>query len=181
MVNSATGDFADATSVSGVLTDSVTNAPIAGEPVTLTLNGLETCTATTDATGTATCSITPSEAAGTYSLTGSFAGDSTLPLQLTSAKGTANFVVTLEETSLSLHGAGDGTERAALHLLGCAGDRRPGGGHGDQRPDGRLHAGHRLVGTELPGDDQRHGHGHMHHHRGRPVARSDPGDGQLRL
>ena len=72
--------------------------------MTLTLNGLETCTATTDATGTATCSITPSEAAGTYSLTGSFAGDSTLPLQLTPAKGTANFVVTLEETSLSYTG-----------------------------------------------------------------------------
>ncbi len=59
MVNAATGDYADATTVSGVLTDSVTNAPITGEQVTLTLNGAETCTATTDATGTASCTITP--------------------------------------------------------------------------------------------------------------------------
>ena len=33
MVNPATNDFSDATSVSGVLTDSVTNAPVAGESV----------------------------------------------------------------------------------------------------------------------------------------------------
>ena len=56
--------------VSGVLTDSVTNAPISGEPVTLKLNGTETCTATTDSTGTASCTITPGETAGTYSLSG---------------------------------------------------------------------------------------------------------------
>ena len=104
MVNSATGDFADATTVSGVLTDSVTNAPIAGEPVTLKLNGTETCTATTNSTGTASCSITPGEMAGTYSLSGSFAGDATLPLQLTEASGSANFVVTLEESALSYTG-----------------------------------------------------------------------------
>ncbi len=105
MVNSATSDFSDATTVSGVLTDSVTNAPIAGEPVTLTLNGTESCTATTDLTGTASCSITPGEPAATYALTGSFGGDSSLPLRLSASNGVANFVVTLEETSLSYTGA----------------------------------------------------------------------------
>ncbi len=104
MVNSATGDYSDATQVSGVLTDSVTNAPIRNEPVTLTLNGTEKCTATTDATGTATCSITPGEQAATYTLKGTFGGDATLPLQLTSASGSANFVVTLEETQLTYTG-----------------------------------------------------------------------------
>ena len=105
MVDTATSDFADAITVSGVLTDSVTNAPITGELVTLTLAGNEHCTATTISTGTASCSLTPSEAAGTYSLTGSFGGDSTLPLQLTGSNGASNFVVTLEETSLSYTGA----------------------------------------------------------------------------
>ncbi len=105
MVNSATGDYSDATQVSGVLTDSVTNAPIPNEPVTLTLNGTETCTATTDSAGMATCTITPGEPAATYSLTGTFGGDTTLPLQLMPATGSANFVVTLEETALTYTGA----------------------------------------------------------------------------
>ncbi len=103
-VNTATSDYSDATTVSGVLKDAVTNAPISGELVTLQLNGAETCTATTDTSGTASCSITPGEPAATYQLTGSFAGDSTLPLQLTTSNGSANFVVTLEETALTYTG-----------------------------------------------------------------------------
>ena len=101
MVNPATSDYSDSTTVSGVLTDSVTNAPIAGEPVTLKLNGTETCTATTDATGTASCTITPGEPAATYTLTGTFGGAATLPLNLMAASGSANFVVTLEESRRS--------------------------------------------------------------------------------
>ncbi len=104
-VSSASGDYSDATTVTGVLTDTITNAPIPGEPVVLTLDGRETCTATTDATGTASCSVTPSEAAGTYALTGSFAGDAAAPLQLTAATDAASFVVTLEESSLAYTGA----------------------------------------------------------------------------
>ena len=52
------------TTVSGVLTDTVTDQPIPNEPVTLSLNSNESCTGPTDATGTASCSITPSEPAG---------------------------------------------------------------------------------------------------------------------
>ena len=104
MVNPATSDYSDSTTVSGVLTDSVTNAPVAGEPVTLQLNGTETCTATTDVTGTASCTITPGEPAATYTLTGTFGGDTTPPLNLMAASGSANFVVTLEETQLAYTG-----------------------------------------------------------------------------
>jgi hypothetical protein len=104
-VNPATSAYSNGTTVSGVLTDSVTNAPIAGEPVTFQLNGTETCTATTDATGTASCTITPGEPAATYTLTGTFGGDSTLPLQLTSSTGSANFVVTPEQTAITYTGA----------------------------------------------------------------------------
>jgi hypothetical protein len=103
-VHSATGDFADATTVSGTLTDSLSSAPISGELVTLSLNSLETCNATTDATGTASCSVTPSEAAATYPLTGSFTGDSSKPLQLLPAGGSSTFAVTLEETALTYTG-----------------------------------------------------------------------------
>ncbi len=117
-VHSATGDFADATVVSGVLTDTLTNAPVAGEPVTLTLNGHETCTATTDATGTASCSLTPGEAAATYPLTGGFGGDSTRPLQLIGASGNSNFVVTLEETALTYTGPATAQNGQPLTLSG---------------------------------------------------------------
>ncbi len=103
-VNPGTSDYSDATTVSGVLNDANTNAPIPNQPVTLTLNGTETCTGTTDATGTATCTITPGESEGTYPLTGSFGGDTTLPLQLTPSTGSNNFVVTLEETALTYTG-----------------------------------------------------------------------------
>ena len=103
-VSPTTSDYSDTINVLAVLTDANTNAPIANETVTLTLNNTETCTATTDASGTASCPITPGEPAATYTLTGSFGGDSTLPLQLTSSTGSANFVVTLEETELTYTG-----------------------------------------------------------------------------
>jgi hypothetical protein len=103
-VHAATGDFADATTISGTLTDSLDNSPIVNELVNLSLNSLETCHAWTDATGTASCSVTPSEAAATYPLTGSFIGDPGRTLQLLGSGGSSNFVVTLEETSLTYTG-----------------------------------------------------------------------------
>jgi uncharacterized repeat protein (TIGR01451 family) len=99
-VSSATGDFADATTVSATLTNGLTAAPIPGKSVTLTLNGSESCTGTTNAAGTASCSITPGEAAGPYLLTGSFAGDSSYQ----ASAGSASFMVTHEETSLAYTG-----------------------------------------------------------------------------
>ena len=103
-VNPGTGNYSEPTTVSGVLQDTITNTPIAGEPVTFTLNGTETCTGTTDATGTASCSITPGEPAATYTLTGTFGGDSTLPLQTIPSSGTASFIVTPEPTTLTYTG-----------------------------------------------------------------------------
>jgi hypothetical protein len=103
-VNAGMSDYSDATTVSGVLSDANTGALIANEPVTFTLNGAETCTGTTDASGIASCPVTPGEPAATYTLAASFSGDATLPLQLTSSTGSANFVVTLEETELTYTG-----------------------------------------------------------------------------
>ncbi len=130
LINAATGDYADSTLVSGVLTDSVTNAPIVGEPVTLTLNGKETCSATTDATGTASCSLTPGESAGTYSLSGTFGGDTSRPLELLASSGASNFVVTLEEDWLTYTGATTAQNGQPLTVSGVLTTDDPGAGTG---------------------------------------------------
>ncbi|MEY9859285.1 hypothetical protein ABH935_004913 [Catenulispora sp. GAS73] len=97
--SSTTSDFNDPVTVSGTLTDSA--GPIVGVPVTFTLNGAETCTGTTAANGSASCSITPLEAAGPYMLTASFAGSaSDQP-----ASAGAPFTVTREETTLVYTGS----------------------------------------------------------------------------
>ncbi len=127
-VKAATGDYSDATTVFGVLTDTVTGQPISGEPVTLQLDGNEMCTATTDSTGTASCSVTPSEPAATYPLTGSFAGDTALPLELILSKGSSNFVVTLEETALNYTGPTIATNGQPLTVSGVLTSDGPGGG-----------------------------------------------------
>ena len=103
-VNPATSNYSDAVTVSGVLTDTNTNAPISGEPVTFQLNNTETCTGTTDPTGTASCTITPGEPAATYTLTGTFSGDSAAPLQLIPSNNSASFIVTPDTTTLTYTG-----------------------------------------------------------------------------
>ena len=103
-VSAGTSDFADAGTVSGVLTNSITGAVIPGESVTLTLNGTQSCSATTNAKGVASCSITPNEPAATYTLAGSFAGDTTKAPQLLASTGSNHYVVTLEETAIAYTG-----------------------------------------------------------------------------
>ncbi len=117
-VNSATGGYAMSTPVSGVLTDTLSGAPIANEPVTLQLDSNESCQAVTDTTGTATCNVTPSEPEGTYPLTGTFAGDTSQPLQLLPSNGLSNFVVTPDATSLTYTGATTGVNGQALAVSG---------------------------------------------------------------
>jgi hypothetical protein len=93
-----TSDFNDPVTVTAHLSDGSVGIP--GEPIVFTLNGTETCTGTTDGSGDASCSITPGEPAGNYTLTASFAGDVT---HLGSSASSA-FTVTLEETTLTYTG-----------------------------------------------------------------------------
>ncbi|HUZ02297.1 MAG TPA: Ig-like domain repeat protein, partial [Thermomicrobiaceae bacterium] len=93
-----TSDYHDPATVSATLTSQVTNAPIPGETVVFTLNGAETCSGVTDASGKASCSITPQEAANTYPPVAGFAGSANYQASST----TVNFVVTLEETTLTI-------------------------------------------------------------------------------
>ncbi len=94
-----TQDFHDPATVAAHLQDDLAN-PIAGAPLTFTLNASETCTATTDGSGNASCPITPQEAAGTYPLVASFAGSNTYA----ASSSTTSFVVTREETTVSYTG-----------------------------------------------------------------------------
>ena len=113
-VGNASGDFADATNVSAVLTNSTSAKPIAAESITIKLNGSESCSGTTDATGTASCSITPGEAAGTYTLAATFAGDGSIQ----PSNGSGSFVVNLEQTALAYSGATSATNGQAMSLSG---------------------------------------------------------------
>jgi von Willebrand factor type A domain/Bacterial Ig-like domain (group 3) len=98
-VDDATSDFHDPGTLHAVLTDASTHAPIGSATVSFTM-GAEHCDAVTDAGGDASCSITPSEAAGTYPITATFAGDA----QHNPTSGTAHYVVTREETTTTYTG-----------------------------------------------------------------------------
>ena len=118
------GDFADLSptypapgAVSAILTEG-NNVPIPGEQVTFTMNNKETCIGTTDATGLATCSITPSEKAGAYPLSAVFTGDTTAWPHLAWTNATGTFVVTHEEASLTYTGATTATNGSSATLSG---------------------------------------------------------------
>jgi len=73
--NGATGsDFDDPALLAATLTDQSAN-PIMGEQLTFTL-GTQSCSATTDGTGQGSCTLKPTQAAGSYNVTVAFAGDS---------------------------------------------------------------------------------------------------------
>lgn len=101
-ISPVSGDYNDPATVSAKLTDDVFN-PLSGKQLTFTLNGTETCNGTTDVTGVASCSITPGEAAGPYTLTAAFT-DATDPVYATSSKSTT-FTVTKEETTTTYTGS----------------------------------------------------------------------------
>ncbi|MBV8994009.1 MAG: Ig-like domain repeat protein [Pseudonocardiales bacterium] len=93
-------DFHDPGTVSATLRDATTSAPIAGQPVSFSLNGTESCVGTTLANGSVSCSVTPTEQAGTYPLKATFAGDA----QHNATTASASYAVTLEETTLKYTG-----------------------------------------------------------------------------
>jgi hypothetical protein len=98
-VDDATSDFHDPGTLRAVLTDASTHAPIASGTVSFTM-GAESCSDTTNASGVATCSVTPSEPAGSYDIAGSFAGDA----QHNGTTGHGTYTVTKEETTTTYTG-----------------------------------------------------------------------------
>lgn len=93
------GDFNDVATVSATLTSG--GSPVSGETITFTLAGAQSCSASTNGSGVASCPITPNEAAGPYALNATFAGDATYGAASTSA----TFTVLLEDTAVAFTAA----------------------------------------------------------------------------
>ncbi len=89
-------DFNDQVMVTAMLTDDM-GAGINLEPITFTLNASESCMGTTGLTGTASCPVTPGEAAGPYTVKAMFFGDTTY----SASSASATFTVLLEESAIT--------------------------------------------------------------------------------
>lgn len=96
------GDYHDPMTARAALTDLGTGTPLANKRITFTLGGVDACSAMTNASGVATCTITPSRPPGNYPLAASFAGDADYLLSTDSK----SFLVTKEEPALQYTGPG---------------------------------------------------------------------------
>ena len=114
------GDYHDKATVSATLVDSTDgDSPVAGKTISFELGVGDTCSAVTNAAGSASCTITPTQAPGPYAIKASFAGD---PVYGTAFDASRTFTVTREETTLSLTGptvilAGSGSTSLSARLL----------------------------------------------------------------
>ncbi len=98
-VDNGTADYHDSTTLTATLKDSH-GTPLSGQSITFTV-GTQTCgPVTTNGSGVASCSFTPTQAAGSYTLSASYSGSSVY----LGATGTATFVITHEETTTKYTG-----------------------------------------------------------------------------
>jgi hypothetical protein len=94
-------DFDDPVQVQALLTVASSGDSVPNDLVTFMLAsgaGAETCSATTDASGIATCMITPNQAAGAYTLNAFFVGNTSYA----ASSSSVTFVITHEETATAL-------------------------------------------------------------------------------
>jgi len=108
-----TGDFHDPAVLAATLTRTRDAAPLAGRSVHFTM-AAQSCDGTTDASGRASCTITPQEPAGPYTVTASFAGDAGAQPSTDSEP----FTVTREQTSLTYTGGTVILNGGTLHASG---------------------------------------------------------------
>lgn len=92
-------DYHDPAQLSATLTDQANGQPIANASVQFTL-GTQSCTATTNAAGVASCTLTLDQCAGSYTVKANFAGSSLYQ----PSSDSKPFTVTAEETTLSYTG-----------------------------------------------------------------------------
>jgi hypothetical protein len=93
-------DYHDAFTASGTLVDPDSSASIAGRTVTFTLGATDVCSATTDGSGASSCSITPSQVPGSYTMATVFAGDA----YYEPSSDADSFEITKEETQTTYNG-----------------------------------------------------------------------------
>ena len=113
--SATSSDFADAATMSATLTSG--GAPVTGAVVTFTLDpgsSAVVCHGTTNASGVASCSLTPTQRAGAYQVVASYAGSS-MPF-VAPVNTTAPFTVTLEQDSLVYTGPRTATAGQPLVL-----------------------------------------------------------------
>ena len=178
-IQPVSGNFSSPTPVSAVLTDSATNTPIPDEQVTFTLNGTETCTATTDSTGTATCVITPGEPSSSYTLTASFSGDSSQSTPIGLGHQFEQFHGDARLQLVDLHRPDDGEQRLERDARRHADDRHPDVGHTASDQGGDVHHRFGLDRPVLQRDDRRQRQCELHHRDRGPASELDAGHGNL--
>ena len=98
-VGGAQGAYSDPASLRVVLVEVASQSPIGGKTISFTL-GAQSSSATTNSTGFANSIIVLNQAAGSYSVTSSFAGDSSFQPSSTSA----SFTILKETASLAYSG-----------------------------------------------------------------------------
>jgi hypothetical protein len=96
----ATSDYHDAFTASASLLEEDGGGPVPGKTIVFTLGVGDTCSAPTNAAGLASCSITPTQAAGPYSIVATFQTDT----NYLASSDTKPFTITKEETTLSYDG-----------------------------------------------------------------------------
>jgi hypothetical protein len=92
-----TADYHDVATVSATLTDTLSGLPLAAQKVSFAL-GTQTASATTDANGAGSSTITINQSPGAIAVDASFAGDGTY---LASVAPLRTFTITKEETSIT--------------------------------------------------------------------------------
>jgi PKD repeat protein len=122
-------DYHDIVTVSGHLTDTATTSPLSGKSITFTI-GTQSCMASTNGLGDASCFITLSQIPGAYTVNASFAGDAVYA----GSNDAKPFTITKEETTLVytgptviLSGSGIATLTATLFEDGTNDDDGDGG------------------------------------------------------
>jgi len=115
-----TSDYHDSAAMSATLVNSGASLPAVGKIIKFQIGSSSTdvCTATTDGTGAASCSITLSQAAGPSLVTATFAGDTFFK----AAFDSQSFTITREETTLTFTGptvilAGSGSTTLSAKLV----------------------------------------------------------------
>ena len=119
------GTYEGSTPLSGTLINTYTNQPVPNQPVTFTLNGTQSCTAITNAQGVATCPVTPNEPQGSYSLSGTFPGDSTSMPQLNPTSSSSTATVSQAPTTFAYTGTTSVTNGQPATLSGVLTSSEP--------------------------------------------------------
>ena len=95
-----TADYHDAFTASATLVDPDGGGPISGKNITFTLGSGDTCSATTNGVGSASCSITPTQQPGSYAITATFGSDT----DYVSSGDSRLFIITREQTTTTYTG-----------------------------------------------------------------------------